>query len=62
MDLGETVKTCSIKVKDKINNRHRKCSQITFNCSDALLLAPQSLFYTSLISVLMKVREETTDA
>jgi len=25
MDLGETVKTCQLKVKEKLNARHRKC-------------------------------------
>ena len=25
MDIGEVVKTCQIKVKDKLNQRHRKC-------------------------------------
>ena len=24
MDLGETVKTCQLKIKDKLNSRHRK--------------------------------------
>jgi len=60
MDLGETVKTCQIKVKDKLNSRYRKVTQLTFNCSDALLLAPQSLFYSQLVSILLKIRDETT--
>lgn len=61
MDVGETVKTCSVKIKDKTNDRHRKVKQLTFNCSDSLLLAPQSVFYSQLISLLQKINDETTD-
>lgn len=61
MDLGETVKTCQLKVKEKLNSRHRKVTQMTFNCSDSLLLAPQSLFYSSLMQILLRIKEETAD-
>lgn len=61
MDHGETVKTCQVKIKEKINERQRRCQQLTFNCSDSLLLAPQSLFYSNLIELLLKIKEETTD-
>jgi actin-related protein 8 len=61
MDVGETVKTCIVRIKERINNRSRKVSQLQFNCSDSLLLAPQSLFYSQLISILQKIKEETTD-
>ena len=36
----------------------KRVKHIIFNCSEALLFAPQSLFYSSLLSVLKKVKQE----
>lgn len=51
MDEGEIVKTCVLWLKDfsgiKIHkNGGRLCEKLTFNCSEALLFAGQSVFYT----------------
>lgn len=37
-------------IKRPNNKKHPESTQITFNCSEALLLAPQALFYSELMS------------
>ena len=39
MDPGEIVKTIHLTLKEKIGERKLKNTKITFNCSDALLVA-----------------------
>ena len=55
MDPGEIVKTIHLNIKDKMpsNNGHKtlKNTKITFNCSDALLFATQSMFYSQILQL-----------
>lgn len=64
MQMNETnkdlVKCCNLWLKEQReeamqrpgkNKKGKDATQITFNCSDALLLAPWSLFYSQLLQV-----------
>lgn len=59
MDQGEIVKTCNIIMKEKGDKKKRDCKQITFNCSDALLYAPSSIFFSQMISIMKKIKQDT---
>jgi hypothetical protein len=43
-------------VKRPVGKKNPETTQVTFNCSDALLLAPQGLFYSELMQCLSDAR------
>ena len=55
MDEGEIVKTCQAYMKHKAQG---KISQITFNASEALLLAPQMLFNSSMYYAMLRAKKK----
>eukprot|EP00347_Sterkiella_histriomuscorum_P001948 403370052 len=61
MDPGEIVKIIHLHIKDRIEPKTLKNTKITFNCSDALLFATQSLFYAPMLSINRQILRDTSD-